>query len=146
LIHAPLIVSHVRAVLSSLIVQHYVYPNPFHSTRPQFEAQRARDALKVCLCEQNGIRLIVVPYTVEREEIGDFLRAHVPLTLATIVAEQNEGYCARAATAAVVLRAADGVVADGAGTTAKVEEAVEAGMTAAFVGEAANAIDRLRMK
>ena len=55
-------------------VQHYEFPNPFHSTRAQFEAQQRRDALKVRLCQECGVRLLVVPHTVNRDDIEAHLK------------------------------------------------------------------------
>lgn len=55
-------------------VQHFTFPNPFHRSRAQFEAQRQRDALKVQLCEKYGCRLVVVPHTVARDDIDAFVR------------------------------------------------------------------------
>jgi hypothetical protein len=55
-------------------IQHHIYPNPFHSTLTQFEAQQRRDAYKVRMCEERGIRLVVIPYTVERNSIASYLR------------------------------------------------------------------------
>jgi hypothetical protein len=37
--------------------QHYVFPNPYHSTVEQFQAQRRRDALKGSQCRLNGVKL-----------------------------------------------------------------------------------------
>jgi hypothetical protein len=42
--------------------QHAVYPNHFHKTREEFEAQKIRDRKKYRLCAQNGIKLILVPH------------------------------------------------------------------------------------
>jgi hypothetical protein len=55
-------------------VQHYEFPNPFHNTRAQFEAQQQRDTLKVRLCAEHGVRLLVVPHTVARDDIHAFLK------------------------------------------------------------------------
>jgi len=54
-------------------VQHYQWPNPFHNTRAQFQAQQRRDSLKVTLCERQRVRLIIVPHTVTKEDIADYL-------------------------------------------------------------------------
>ena len=55
-------------------IQHYVFPNPFHSTLAEFEAQQWRDAHKAQACQQHGVCLLVVPHTVVRPEIEDYLR------------------------------------------------------------------------
>ena len=38
--------------------QHYEFPNAFHKTRAEFEAQVARDQWKDAACERAGVRLI----------------------------------------------------------------------------------------
>ena len=54
-------------------IQHRVYPNPYHSTRAQFEAQQQRDALKAELCAKAGVKLVIVPDTVAAQDIERFL-------------------------------------------------------------------------
>lgn len=55
-------------------IQHYQFPNPFHSTRAQFEAQCQRDLLKVELCKRHNVTLITVPHHVCRQELDQYLR------------------------------------------------------------------------
>lgn len=55
-------------------LQHDVFPNPFHHTRDQFDAQQRRDRYKIEQCRQAGVRLVVVPHTVPRQQIEQFLR------------------------------------------------------------------------
>lgn len=55
-------------------VQHYVYPNPFHRSQEQFDAQVRRDRYKVEQCKAQGVRFIVVPFTVKRAHIESYLR------------------------------------------------------------------------
>jgi hypothetical protein len=55
-------------------IQHDVFPNPFHHTRDLFDAQQRRDRYKIQQCRQAGVRLVVVPHTVPREQIEQFLR------------------------------------------------------------------------
>lgn len=45
--------------------QHYHYTPYFHRNRDAFDNTRYRDDLKQRLCNQAGVRLIVVPYTVK---------------------------------------------------------------------------------
>lgn len=45
--------------------QHYVFPNCYHKTRKDFDGQLERDLLKEKLCQENNIKLILVPYTVD---------------------------------------------------------------------------------
>lgn len=77
-------------------VQHYEFPNPFHSTRAQFEAQQQRDALKVRLCADHGVRLLVVPHTVARNDIHAFLKLalDVQTTSASPDTGANSGFVA----------------------------------------------------
>lgn len=46
-------------------VQHYQYPNIFHSNEQQFKDQMRRDKFKEKVCMKNGILLLIVPYTVK---------------------------------------------------------------------------------
>lgn len=54
--------------------QHVVWPNNFHHTREEFEAQLARDRLKEKLCKRHGIVLIRVPWTVKICQMERYLR------------------------------------------------------------------------
>ena len=54
--------------------QHYEYIPYFHKTKDAFYNQKYRDAMKKRLCEENGISLIIVPYTVKVENIRSFIR------------------------------------------------------------------------
>lgn len=53
--------------------QHYNYNSMMHPTKDSFHNQRYRDLIKKQLCDQHGIRLIEVPYTVPPERIPEFL-------------------------------------------------------------------------
>jgi hypothetical protein len=55
-------------------IQHYVYPNPFHRTQLEFEAQLRRDECKANQCKAAGVLLITVPFTVKRSDIESYLR------------------------------------------------------------------------
>lgn len=50
-------------------IQHYVWPNFFHSSIEQFFAQRDRDQIKVEVCIQKNICLIRIPYLCPLERI-----------------------------------------------------------------------------
>jgi hypothetical protein len=54
-------------------IQHYVYPNFTGQTYEQFIAQARRDQYKIRACDENGVYLIVVPYTVPNERIRDYI-------------------------------------------------------------------------
>lgn len=59
--------------------QHYRYTPYFHSSRAAFQNGQYRDKLKDSLCKQHGVRLIVVPYTVENGMIESYLRDQLGL-------------------------------------------------------------------
>lgn len=63
-------------------IQHTVFPNPFHSTRAQFLAVQQRDRVKAELCEKLGIKLVVLPHDVPRDDIESFLVEHLHEELA----------------------------------------------------------------
>lgn len=57
--------------------QHYVFPNTFHKrSRKKFDAQQERDRRKEAYCEDNGIKLIIIPYT-ELETLEEFITTKV---------------------------------------------------------------------
>lgn len=55
-------------------IQHYRYTTHFHRRIEDFESQKRRDANKTILCNQLGIYLIIVPYTVRVIDIKEFIR------------------------------------------------------------------------
>jgi len=57
--------------------QHYNYVPYFHKTKDAFYNIKYRDDIKQRLCDANGIKLIVVPYTVELDEIETYLRQYI---------------------------------------------------------------------
>jgi hypothetical protein len=63
-------------------IQHYQYPNPFHSTRAQFVAQCQRDALKEKICDERNIKLVIIPHTIQRDDLEQFLRTELQHELA----------------------------------------------------------------
>jgi hypothetical protein len=48
-------------------IQHYEYPNKWHKNLRQFKKQKNNDELKIKLCQQQGIILIIVPYTIKND-------------------------------------------------------------------------------
>jgi hypothetical protein len=64
-------------------IQHYQWPNFTKQTYDQFINQTRRDALKVDLCEKNGVYLITVPYTIPHHVIPEYLMNNIP---------ENRGY------------------------------------------------------
>jgi hypothetical protein len=57
--------------------QHYAFVPRFHRTMDGFYNMRYRDDMKRRLCAENGVRLIVVPYTTPIDRIEGFLRESV---------------------------------------------------------------------
>jgi hypothetical protein len=55
-------------------VQHYKYTPYFHKNNEHFLNQKYRDYMKRIMCQQAGIKLIEVPYTVKIPNIYKFLR------------------------------------------------------------------------
>lgn len=50
-------------------IQHYCFPNRFNKTRQEFEYQLKKDKFKLEKCNEHGIYLITVPYSVPHENI-----------------------------------------------------------------------------
>ena len=59
-------------------IQHYVWPNYTGSTKDEFIQQLRRDKFKVDACDQNGVYLITVPYTVPNSMIRDYIIYYLP--------------------------------------------------------------------
>jgi hypothetical protein len=55
-------------------LQHFVFPNPFHRTQAEFDAQQRRDRYKAQQCQLAGVHLVVVPFTVAKARIESYLR------------------------------------------------------------------------
>ena len=53
--------------------QHYVYTPYFHKNKEDFLNTQYRDMIKKDLCKKNGIKLIVVPYTVKHKDIEHYI-------------------------------------------------------------------------
>ncbi|AYV75560.1 MAG: hypothetical protein Terrestrivirus2_68 [Terrestrivirus sp.] len=53
--------------------QHYKYIQFFHKTKEEFTNQQARDKLKYKLINEKGIKLIIIPYTVKKNDIFDYI-------------------------------------------------------------------------
>ena len=54
-------------------IQHYVYPNFTGQSYEQFINQVRRDEYKIRACDEHGVYLITVPYTVPHDQIRDYL-------------------------------------------------------------------------
>jgi hypothetical protein len=58
--------------------QHYKYIPYFHTSKDAFYNLKYRDDMKKRLCNQNGITLITVPYTVNNEDIEKYIKNNLP--------------------------------------------------------------------
>jgi hypothetical protein len=59
-------------------IQHYRYPNPFHKTEEDFIKYIRKDKYKVSQFERVGKNLIVVPYTIDKSDLADFISSRLP--------------------------------------------------------------------
>ena len=64
--------------------QHYEYIDYFHKKKENFLIQQYRDELKKLYCEKEGVKLIVIPYTIKKQEdikgyLEKELREYMPL-------------------------------------------------------------------
>ena len=55
-------------------IGHYKWPNPFHRTEAEFHAQLRRDRYKQNICKQMGVKLFIVPDSVRKGHILEYLR------------------------------------------------------------------------
>jgi len=53
--------------------QHYKYIPYFHHSKDAYYNMKYRDEMKKKLCEENGVKLIIVPYTVQINDIESFI-------------------------------------------------------------------------
>jgi len=58
---------------------HYKFPNTFHKTSADFDAQIRRDNWKRNKCAERNILLIEVPYHIPKDEIRKFLKQKLRL-------------------------------------------------------------------
>lgn len=54
--------------------QHYNFTPYFHRSKESFYNIRYRDDMKMRLCKENGVNLIIVPYTVAIDDIEEYIR------------------------------------------------------------------------
>lgn len=57
--------------------QHYEFVPHFHKNKEAFRNQQYRDVMKHKKCQENGITLITIPYTVKH--IEEYIRQQLPL-------------------------------------------------------------------
>lgn len=53
--------------------QHYKFVKGMHTSQDAFRNQQYRDEMKRRLCSENGMYLIVVPYSIKHEDIRPFI-------------------------------------------------------------------------
>jgi phage/plasmid-associated DNA primase len=58
--------------------QHYMFPNVYHKTPEEFQAQQERDAIKRDVCHRRGIVLLEVPCGPTREAEIEWVRSRMP--------------------------------------------------------------------
>lgn len=58
-------------------IQHYEYTPVFHKNKDSFYNTKYRDKMKETLCHKNGVKLIVVPYTVKLQDIKRYIQDHL---------------------------------------------------------------------
>ncbi len=54
--------------------QHYVYPNVWHKTREEYDIQQWNDGFKRRQCEERGVYLVIIPYTIPIHRIPETIR------------------------------------------------------------------------
>lgn len=57
--------------------QHYRFVDAFHNDISDLEKQKKRDLLKMQLCKENNVTLIIVPYTVPLKSIAKYLVSNI---------------------------------------------------------------------
>jgi hypothetical protein len=57
---------------------HTKFPNFFHKTLNEFKEVQRRDKLKIKICKQEGVHLIVVPHNVPFDLIPTYIMYHLP--------------------------------------------------------------------
>lgn len=58
--------------------QHYVFPNRYHKRIEDFNEQKERDIEKLNICDENGVYLITVPYTIPINRIKSYIEYYHP--------------------------------------------------------------------
>ncbi len=70
--------------------QHYKWPNFTRHTYEQFIQQARRDQYKIGTCDDCGIYLITVPYTVNHDEIKQYIVDHLPPSIKNEWLQKNK--------------------------------------------------------
>lgn len=52
---------------------HYQYPNPVHTSYEDFQKQVYMDTVITKLCEENNVKLYIIPYNIDIGDICDFI-------------------------------------------------------------------------
>lgn len=70
--------------------QHYQFPNFTGQTKEAFIAQIRRDKFKIDKCDQIGVYLITVPYTVPDHLVKDYITYYLPESCVAREKEKND--------------------------------------------------------
>lgn len=57
--------------------QHYEYSPPFHRTSEDLKYTKYKDGIKSERCEEMGVKLIVIPYTMHVNEVKDYIFSQI---------------------------------------------------------------------
>jgi len=68
----------LRIALEYNGIQHYNWPNFTGQTQEQFIQQVRRDTFKKSVCDELGILLIVVPYTISESDLSSYIISKLP--------------------------------------------------------------------
>lgn len=68
---------------------HYKYPNFTGQTKAQFLSQLQRDKFKIKRCEEVGVHLIIVPYTIPYNKIKEYIIKKLPLKYLNLLKNGN---------------------------------------------------------
>lgn len=71
---------------------HYEYPNYTNQTKKDFISQISRDVFKIKRCEENGVHLIIVPYTIPYNEIKSYILKQLPIKYLDMIIDKDESY------------------------------------------------------
>lgn len=81
--HEPLTLDYYNKELRLALVyhgrRHYIFSSYYHQTIEEYLRQQDQDQMKIRLCYQHNIHLIIVPYVVvEDDQLMGFIRENLP--------------------------------------------------------------------
>lgn len=65
--------------------QHYNWPNFLNQSEDEFIKQLRRDEFKIRACNENGIYIIIVPYTVHKDDRYRYILERIPHSLKSYI-------------------------------------------------------------